>query len=435
MPRKAGPAAEAASLDPRALFGRLQGRKGLVLAVSGGPDSTALMLLVARWDRPPVLVATVDHGLRPESAREAELVAGNAAALGLPCRVLAAPEPFAGGNLQDWARRVRYRCLAAAAREAGFDTIVTAHHRDDQAETLLQRLARGSGVYGLAGMARESTLDGVALMRPLLDVPRSALAAVAAESGLSIVDDPSNADPRFDRVRMRSLMPQLAAHGLTAERLAETCARLGRAGAALDHYAGRLLRERFEADPFGGVAAPADALAEVPEEVGLRALALVLKAVGGAQYTPRLESVEALYRAVLEAGTGTALKRTLHGAEVAVDRGRLTARREWGRAGLATLAASPGATLLWDRRFCVEVPRLAGALEIAPLGRSDRRLRAPMANRGMLRVLPGLFRDGALVAVPQPVAADDREAPLDVLSAKCVVGEGLGLPPPACSPF
>src|SRR5205085_12517102 len=136
------------------------GRKGLVLAVSGGADSTALMLLVSRWDeRPPVLVVSVDHGLRPEAAAEARLVADNAARLKLPVRIMPAgraPE----GNLQDWARRVRYACLAEAARQAGFDTIATAHHQDDQAETFLLRLARGSGVYGLAAMRDAEEIFG-----------------------------------------------------------------------------------------------------------------------------------------------------------------------------------------------------------------------------------------------------------------------------------
>ena len=122
---------------------------------SGGPDSTALMVLAARWAaRPPTLVVSVDHRLRPEAKQETELVARNAERLGLAWRILQAAER-AGGNLQDWARRERYRLLAEAARQAGCDAIVTAHHRDDQAETFLLRLARGSGAYGLAAMAEE----------------------------------------------------------------------------------------------------------------------------------------------------------------------------------------------------------------------------------------------------------------------------------------
>jgi tRNA(Ile)-lysidine synthase len=413
----------------------------LVLAASGGPDSTALMLLMARWrDRPPVLVAIVDHSLRPEAAAEAKMAAENAERLGLPWRILKAPESYAGGNLQDWARRVRYRCLIAAAHEAGYDAIVTAHHLDDQAETFLLRLARGSGVYGLAAMPEESVADGVALVRPLINVARAALLEIARESGLPVVSDPSNLDPRFDRVRLRSLMPELAAHGLTPERLAETAERLGRAAAALDHYTTSLLRERFEVDAFGIIGGLCEAFAEAPEEVGLRALALILKAVGGADYTPRLEGVEAVYQAIREAGPSTDLKRTLHGVVIGVKRGRLTARREWGRRGLAAVAAPPGATLVWDSRFRVEVPRLSGELGVGPLGRSNRRLRSPNADRGTLRALPGLYQDGTLVAVPERIFAADRGAPLDSLAVKCVVGQGLGLgaapkPSAARSPF
>src|SRR4051812_17380271 len=132
MKRQAAPAADTA-LSREQLFKPLAGARGLVLAVSGGPDSTALMVLVGNWRaRPPTLVVTVDHGLRAEAAAEAQVVAENAARLGLPCRIMQAPKLAESGNLQDWARRVRYGCLAEAAIDAGFDTIVTAHHRDDQ---------------------------------------------------------------------------------------------------------------------------------------------------------------------------------------------------------------------------------------------------------------------------------------------------------------
>src|SRR5688500_5652893 len=359
--RQTGPAADD-SLQPERLFGRLAGARGLVIAVSGGPDSTALMLLVARWPaRPPALVVTVDHGIRPEAADEARLVAENAERLGLPWRIMRAPER-ASGNLQDWARRARYGCLAAAAETAGFDTIVTAHHQDDQAETFLLRLARGSGAYGLGAMAEEGSLNGLRLVRPLLGVPRRKLAELADASGLAIADDPSNSDPRFDRVRMRGLMPSLAEHGITAKRLAGTADRLRRAAAALDHYAEALLKEHFHADVFGVVAGPAAALAAVPEEIGLRALALILRAAGGAEYTPPLDRIEALREAILAASEGGAVKRTLHGVVVTAESGRLAARREWGRQGPAAIAAPAGSTLLWDRRFSIRVPALVSGL-------------------------------------------------------------------------
>jgi tRNA(Ile)-lysidine synthase len=427
MQKKAGRAAEPAKLDPAILFKGLAGRRGLIAAVSGGPDSTALMLLIAEWrERPPVIVATVDHGLRAGSAAEADLVAHNARRLGLECRVLTAPEPFVGGNLQDWARRVRYACLARAAREAEFDAIVTAHHREDQAETFLIRLARGSGVYGLAAMSETGGFDGVGVIRPLLDVARAELLKIAAESGLPLADDPSNSDPRFDRVRLRALAPALAPQGLTAERLAATAFRLRRAAEALDHYVRQFL-QAFQADRFGVVGGPAAAFAGVPEETALRALALVLKAAGGADHTPPLQGVEALLAAIVATDAPQGFRRTLHGAVISLTDGRFLAQREWGRDGLETASAAPGATLLWDRRFRVGIPQVAGELAVGPLGASGRRLRAEDADRPALRAMPGLFQNGALVAVPGSVLPADDGPAFQNLSVTCVVGKEIGL--------
>ena len=382
------------------------------------------MVLTARWSsRPPVLVVTVDHGLRPEAKQEVDLVVRNADALCLPSRIMRAGQ-HAGGNLQDWARRERYRLLAEAARAAGCDTIVTAHHRDDQAETFLLRLARGSGVYGLAAMAEETEVEGVRLVRPLLDVPRSTLAGIATASGLGVVDDPSNADPRFDRVRMRRLMPALAGHGLTPERVASTAKRLGRAAAALEFYTRALLAGHFQVNRFGVVAGPAAALRDAPEEIALRALALVLTAVGGADYGPRLDRVESLLSDIVSAAAGATLKRTLHGTVLSLDRGRLTAEREWGRMGIAAIAAAPGATIVWDRRFRIVVPPEKG-LSIGPLGRAGRRLASPELARPALRTLPGLFRDETLIGLPDGVTSADDGDPIAPFEAECLVPERL----------
>jgi tRNA(Ile)-lysidine synthase len=425
------PAARRAdALKPTHLFRRLAARRGLILGVSGGADSTALMVLVARWKkRPPTLVVSVDHGLRAESAAETKLVAGNAARLGLPWRVMKAEKRPADGNLQDWARRARYRLLVAAALDAGFDTIVTAHHEDDQAETFLLRLARGSGVYGLSAMSDESALDGLVLARPLLAVPREVLQRIARRSGFEVVDDPSNRDPRFDRVRVRAALPALTEIGLTTRRLAETARRLGRAAAALDHYSHVLLKEHFVADALGVVSGSVRAFEGAPEEVSLRALALVLKAVGGSDYTPRLDSVEDLRTAILAARHDGRLRRTLAGVVVSVAGERLVARREWGRRGLEDAVAPAGATLLWDRRFEVGVPAVKGVLKVGALGRSERRLRAASsaAERGAVEALPGLYRNGTLVAVPPAVVPVDEGAPLAALEVASIVGRELGI--------
>jgi tRNA(Ile)-lysidine synthase len=384
------------------------------------------MVLASRWrDRPQLLVVTVDHGLRRESCEEARMAAQNADRLGLPWRIVAAPLRSEGGNLQDWARRARYQCLVDAAREAGFDTIMTAHHKDDQAETFMLRLARGSGVYGLAAMAEEGIVDGILLARPLLGTPRDTLTEIAEASGLPIVNDPSNANPRFDRVRMRELMPALSERGLTSSRVAETAARLRRAAAALDHYAMALLSDRFNADTFGVVEGDAGALLAAPEEVALRALALILRAVGGAAYTPELDSVEGLRSAILALGRNETLRRTLHGVVLTTEEGRLTARREWGRAGPPHVAATAGSTLVWDRRFRALVPLLDGVLEVGPLGRSEMVVKSPRADATTLRTLPGLYQNGALVAVPDCLGLAGAGQPLGSLTIECLVGGRL----------
>jgi tRNA(Ile)-lysidine synthase len=426
MKRPPAPAAE--GLDPERLFKPLAGARGLILAVSGGPDSTALMVLASRWRaRPPILVVTVDHGLRPEAKAETELVARNAERLGLLARSMRAPKRDAPGNLQDWARRARYGCLAKAAREADCDTIVTAHHLDDQAETFLLRLARGSGVYGLAAMPEERTIEGLRLVRPLLGIPRERLAEIAAGSGLEIVADPSNADARFDRVRIRMLMPLLAQHGLSAFRLAGTAARLGRAAAALDHYARTLIAENFTADHFGVVRGGAAALERSPQEVALRALALVLQAAGGTEHTPRLDQLEPLLAAILNAPVDGRFQRTLGGVALGLCRGEVTARREWGRKGPESIPASTGSVLVWDSRFRIRVPQGAG-LSIGPLGHAGRRLRAAGADQASVRTLPGVFAGDALTAVPERVAVADDGPPLASFAAECIVGSRLGMP-------
>ena len=171
------------------LFASLDQASGIVAAVSGGPDSMALMHLLARWrataERPPVLVATIDHGLRPEAADEAAFVAREAAALGLPHRILAWTGDKPSAGIQEAAREARYRLLVAHAREEGASHLVTAHTLDDQAETVLMRLSRGSGLSGLAGMRPETDRQGIRHARPLLDWPKARLLDLCHGAGLA----------------------------------------------------------------------------------------------------------------------------------------------------------------------------------------------------------------------------------------------------------
>ncbi len=439
--RTAADPSEAPIAPPDVLFAGLASAKGLVLAVSGGPDSTALMVLAARWAaRPPVLVATVDHGLRSEAAAEVRIVEANAARLGLPCRTFRI-DALPGGNRQAAAREARYGCLMRAASEVGFDTVVTAHHLEDQAETFLLRLARGSGVYGLGAMRDSRLVEGIVLARPLLDCPRAALHQVAAASGLPVVSDPSNADLRSDRVRMRRLMPDLARHGFDAGRLAGTARRLGRAADALDWCCERLVFERCAVSDAGEVSGPIDAILGVPEEIGDRALARMLTAVGGAAYTPDLVRVQAVRRALAAPAPAGTAARTLHGAVVTVADGRFRIAREWGRAGLPVHPVHSGTAVIWDRRFRVTVPELPGQHDVAALGAAAAAFACDGVGRSALRTLPALYSEDRLVAVPELLRDSDHPVAARRFRAECLVraslyGEGAGVlqEPPSLRP-
>src|SRR5580692_10122957 len=221
------------------LFADWKGVPAIVLAVSGGPDSIALMWLAARWRRaltrgPRLVAVTVDHGLRPEAAGEARDVKRLAHALDLPHRTVRWTGAKPKSGVPAAARAARYRLLAGAAREFGATHILTAHTRDDQAETLLMRLLRGSGIAGLAAMAPITQREGVLLARPFLNVSKSQLIATLRKAKVGFADDPTNRDTHFTRPRIRAVMPVLAAEGGDARNLARLASRLARANAAIE---------------------------------------------------------------------------------------------------------------------------------------------------------------------------------------------------------
>jgi tRNA(Ile)-lysidine synthase len=222
----------------------------LGVAVSGGPDSLALLLLAAAARPGRVVAATVDHGLRVESAEEAAMVADLCRQLSVPHRTCPVTVANAGDGLQAAARVARYSALTRWAKEEGAMWLATAHHLDDQAETVLMRLARGSGVTGLSGIRATRRLGrSLSLVRPLLGWRKDELIALVHGAGLVPVDDPSNADPRFDRSRARAL---LAGGWPAPERAAAVATRLAEAEAALDWQTSRLAEERLHLTARGG---------------------------------------------------------------------------------------------------------------------------------------------------------------------------------------
>ncbi len=329
----------------KALFSDLEHLPVLVLAVSGGPDSTALMMLAARWrktlkTKPALIAVTIDHGLRKEAKREAANVARLARKLGLAHRTLRWTGRKPKTGLQEAARVVRYRLLADAARNAKASHILTAHTRDDQAETVLIRMSRGSGVSGLAAMARISALPGasegqIELVRPLLDIPKARLVASLRAAKFSFADDPSNRDPRFTRARLRGLMDELAREGLDARRFALLALRLKRADMAIEAVVDRAEAElAHPATAPDAIAFDATRYGTLPAEIALRLIGRAV-ARAGDEGPVELAKLEALKAAldVARNGGNARFRRSLAGAIVTLRTGQITVERAPPRRG------------------------------------------------------------------------------------------------------
>ena len=315
--------------DIDALFAPLAGCRRLGLAVSGGPDSLALMLIATRWARgqgTALHIYTVDHGLRPEAATEAAMVVREAAALGLPAHILRWTGDKPGTGIQAAARTARYRLLAEAMAGDGVDLLATAHHLGDQAETILMRLAHGSGIEGLRGMDRFSRVEGCEVVRPLLGVRPEVLRDIVSEAGLSAVSDPSNADTHYERVRWRLMLPALEALGLTLERLGTFGRRMDEAGALIEAEAERAYPQIVETMASASVRLDAPRFATLNAAVATVVLARVLVAVAGDRRAPPLGAVEGLARRLQQPEPLKGL--TLHGCLVMRDGDSILIRRE-----------------------------------------------------------------------------------------------------------
>jgi len=330
--------------EANALFSGLEHLPGLVLAVSGGPDSTALMLLAARWAKsrkpaPKLLAVTVDHGLRAQSAGEAVAVKRLARRLGVAHRILRWRGKKPKSGLQAAARGARYRLLAQAAHRAGYGHVLTAHTLDDQAETVLFRLARGSGLAGLCGMAQAAPLphgerSSLFLVRPFLSLSKARLLATLKAAGIAYSDDPSNRDPRFFRARLRAVMPVLAKEGLDSRGLSRFAKRLRRAESAIE-FAVSAAGGALAPGPWprrGPVAFATAQFADLPAEVGLRLLGRAVAHTGD-EGPVELAKLEALYDSLRQAQSR--LRRTLAGALITLDAERLTVERAPPRRKLA----------------------------------------------------------------------------------------------------
>lgn len=291
----------------------------LLLAVSGGPDSTALMHAAAAWAGAPALfVASVDHGLRPEARAEAEAVGDAAIRLGLPHAILTWDGRAHGRVSQEAARQARYRLLADHAAAIGAARFATAHTFDDQVETILIRLAAGSGLSGLTGMGSRTRRGALLHLRPFLHLRKAALVATCRARNWGFAEDPTNRDPRYARPRWRALADLLAGEGLTPQRVVRLGGRLRRADIALDAVADSVAAGLLRMDAPDTARLDFARLSGEPDEIVLRVLLRGFEAAGAESI--RLERLETAFAALLAARLGgKALRRTLGGRVLALD--------------------------------------------------------------------------------------------------------------------
>lgn len=381
-------------------LGPFEPRPHVAVAVSGGPDSLALCLLSDAWAKARggrITAMTVDHRLRPESGAEARQVGHWMAERGIAHVILRRGGPRPTSAVQAAARAARLQLLARAALRARVLHVLSGHQAEDQAETVLQRLAAGSGVDGLAAMPAVQTLrcdvGAVRLLRPLIGVPRAKLQATLAAEGQAWIDDPSNRDAAYGRTRLGAALDQLGPEGLSVERLVRTAARAGRDRAALEAACGALLAACATPDPAGFLWLRRDSWLAAPEAVGLRALARILLAVGGGAYGPRVERLERLHAELSRRAPRAA---TLGGCRIVPHRGRLLVCRE-PAAAKEELSLTNGKPALWDGRFVVGWKgsrRSRRALTVRRLGRDGvAELRKTLGEMGL---------SGRFDAIPAP---------------------------------
>ncbi|ODT61436.1 MAG: tRNA lysidine(34) synthetase TilS [Paracoccus sp. SCN 68-21] len=373
----------------RSALDRLAGDlPALGLAVSGGGDSVALMQVAAEWAQGRrVMVATVDHGLREGSDAEAEDVARAARALGLPHAILLWRRDTQAGNLMAQARDARLRLLSGWARRNELPAVALGHTADDLAETLLMRLARGSGVDGLSAMADWRDAFDMRWLRPMLGAGRAELRDWLRARDVGWIDDPTNDNADYDRVRARQA---IAALGLDVSGLARSAAHIAEARDALAEYAA-LVSKETEFDR-GSLILPRRPLRDAPPEIRRRILVAACRWVTGADYPPRRATLIHALEAVLAQG-----RVTLDGAMISPTGSGLRVTRE----AAAALRAPAVADGPWDRRW--RVAGLAPGQRLAALG-VEALSRLPWRDSGLLRdeaaASPAIWQDGALIAAP-----------------------------------
>lgn len=369
----------------------------LGVAVSGGGDSMALLTMLhtlCKGQGTPLCAVTVDHRLRPESALEAASVASYCETLNVPHQILAWKDWDGAGNVQKAARDARYALIASWAQEHNIQAIALGHTVEDQAETVLMRLARGSGVDGLSAMAPVRFHGGTLWLRPMLTLHRAALRGFLRENNILWHDDPSNEDLRFERIKARQALGQLEPLGLDAQVLAHVAGHMQSVQEALVHETRRVAKSIVK-PRAGGLEIPFAAFTELPDEIARRLIRDALAWITGAEYGPRGKSLSTVLKRLPKERSAT-----LEGCRLILQDAQLWLFRELNAVQSKT---APVGTL-WDGRWRVDGPQTSAQFHVAALG-SEGLSRCPDWRdtglpRDLLMVSPAVWEGATFRAAP-----------------------------------
>jgi tRNA(Ile)-lysidine synthase len=379
--------------------------KKMAVAVSGGPDSMALAFCLKRYQKTDVLAFIVDHNLRKGSSSEAEGVQKSLSEMGISAEILRWDHEPIITSVHEHARKARYHLLTKACHTHGIQDLFLAHHQDDQAETILMRMAKGSNIEGLSGMSSQTMREGIRLLRPFLSLRKDRLIVTCQEAGLSYVSDPSNTSDLFARGRLRKIMPLLAEEGLSIESLVRLGNHAAEVRQALD-VAVRDFLIKFARSEIGGyVRIDRTALGSIPRAIGLRALASSLRFVHDHDYPPEQDGLAGFFDTILGATEDTA--RTFYGCIASVSENRVSILRE-PSAATDISPLNPQESVLWDNRWLVSADPLTKPSLIRALGNPSHEivdLLAPKLRhqvpQGRVRAsLPSIWIEGELHAIP-----------------------------------
>lgn len=385
--------------------------KKIAVAVSGGPDSMALATLLKNWateNHTTLQAFIVDHALRKESAAEALATQKTLEKCGIPAEILRWEHPPIVSRLHITARKARYRLLADACRRHGIAELFFAHQKEDQAETILMRLAKGSGIDGLAGIAAENYFEDIRLLRPLLSISKTRLIATCEAENISYTIDPSNLSEKFARGRLRRILPFLAEEGLTLDRLTDLGSRAADAKAALDYYTQDFLQNFSTRDISGAISFDLENFRTLPKAIKERAITAALRSINPEDYAPEHASLQDLTTSLEQESEFNT--RTLHGALITRSDSQITFMREYS-AITDTPKIRTGQTLIWDHRWQITLQNSGPPEEIytlRPLGNPPHEtldhlapgLRKKIVQGRARSSLPAFYQGDNLVRIP-----------------------------------